>query len=194
MKERGRHDSKRERGAAGGEERERVGNQCLIKDKSLCFDTITVTQQWEKRTIHCPGNGPHTTAQHYTNTLTEPPEGDQHKRPFSIFPFFFYFWLKYKITKRTPKHTPHVLLLWSGSPRAPSGAPVCDECWNRWMCVWTSKTLLCHVSTPGPGETQQNTWQPPHCQIAVTHLGISPWTIWMSSDWLQRDKKDNQLF
>lgn len=72
----------------GERERERVGNQCLIMDKSLCFDTITVTQQWEKRTIHHPGNGPHTTAQDCTNTLTEPPPTEQHKCPFCIFPSF----------------------------------------------------------------------------------------------------------
>lgn len=98
MDERGRHDSEREgRGARG---RERVGNQCLIMDKSLCFDTITVTQQWEKRTIRCPGNGPHATAQDCTNTLTEPPPGTTQM-------LFWQSFFSSLITRCTTNHTHH---------------------------------------------------------------------------------------
>lgn len=68
-------------------EREREKELGVFDDghNSLFSDTITVTVQWGKRTIHCPGNGPHGRTQDCANNQTTK-QGEQQAQKYSFCP------------------------------------------------------------------------------------------------------------
>lgn len=95
-----------------------------------------------KRTINCPGNGPHGR----TNSTHQTAAGRKMDGHINLFFFFL-------------SHCTNIPLLWSGSLRALSVAPVCDECWSQWMYEWTGKTRRCRGSIPRPEKKKKKKQQ-----------------------------------